>query len=594
MTSGRMHGIMILSNKRVFYEITNSEGRSVSMEMKLSLPIGIEDFKEVRKDGYYYVDKTALIEQVLEKRSKVTLFTRPRRFGKSLNMSMLKNFFEIGTDAALFEGLHISKNTQMCEKYMGKYPVIAVSLKGVDAATYEEAFDQLVDIMNNNAAEFSFLQNSDSLTDYEKERFIKLLDDQMNQKIMGSSMLWLTKLLEKHYNKKVVVLIDEYDVPLAKAHENGYYDKMVRLIRNMFGNVLKTNNSLAFAVLTGCLRIAKESIFTGLNNFKVYSITDEEFDETFGFTGEEVQEMLAYYGLSSCFDKVKEWYDGYRFGNTDVYCPWDVVNYCSDHQNRPNAEMKNYWMNTSGNEVISHFIDSINDPHMLTKSELELLVSGETVVKRVDEMITYKELYSNIDNLWSTLFMTGYLTQRGKEMDGRYHLAIPNREICNIIVERVLALFRKDVSKNAKLLNGFCNAMLESDSATVEQLLTEYMDTTISIRDSFVKSLRENFYHGLLIGIFGYRDGWKATSNKESGDGFSDILIEVNENDSRMGIVLELKYSKSEKALDKDCQAALQQITDKNYEQALRKNGYQNILKYGIAFYHKKCRVMVI
>lgn len=564
------------------------------MEMKLSLPIGIEDFKEVRKDGYYYVDKTALIEQVLEKRSKVTLFTRPRRFGKSLNMSMLKNFFEIGTDAALFEGLHISKNTQMCEKYMGKYPVIAVSLKGVDAATYEEAFDQLVDIMNNNAAEFSFLQNSDSLTDYEKERFIKLLDDQMNQKIMGSSMLWLTKLLEKHYNKKVVVLIDEYDVPLAKAHENGYYDKMVRLIRNMFGNVLKTNNSLAFAVLTGCLRIAKESIFTGLNNFKVYSITDEEFDETFGFTGEEVQEMLAYYGLSSCFDKVKEWYDGYRFGNTDVYCPWDVVNYCSDHQNRPNAEMKNYWMNTSGNEVISHFIDSINDPHMLTKSELELLVSGETVVKRVDEMITYKELYSNIDNLWSTLFMTGYLTQRGKEMDGRYHLAIPNREICNIIVERVLALFRKDVSKNAKLLNGFCNAMLESDSATVEQLLTEYMDTTISIRDSFVKSLRENFYHGLLIGIFGYRDGWKATSNKESGDGFSDILIEVNENDSRMGIVLELKYSKSEKALDKDCQAALQQITDKNYEQALRKNGYQNILKYGIAFYHKKCRVMVI
>lgn len=594
MTSGRMHGIMILSNKRVFYEITNSEGRSVSMEMKLSLPIGIEDFKEVRKDGYYYVDKTALIEQVLEKRSKVTLFTRPRRFGKSLNMSMLKNFFEIGTDAALFEGLHISKNTQMCEKYMGKYPVIAVSLKGVDAATYEEAFDQLVDIMNNSAAEFSFLQNSDSLTDYEKERFIKLLDDQMNQKIMGSSMLWLTKLLEKHYNKKVVVLIDEYDVPLAKAHENGYYDKMVRLIRNMFGNVLKTNNSLAFAVLTGCLRIAKESIFTGLNNFKVYSITDEEFDETFGFTGEEVQEMLAYYGLSSCFDKVKEWYDGYRFGNTDVYCPWDVVNYCSDHQNRPNAEMKNYWMNTSGNEVISHFIDSINDPHMLTKSELELLVSGETVVKRVDEMITYKELYSNIDNLWSTLFMTGYLTQRGKEMDGRYHLAIPNREICNIIVERVLALFRKDVSKNAKLLNGFCNAMLESDSATVEQLLTEYMDTTISIRDSFVKSLRENFYHGLLIGIFGYRDGWKATSNKESGDGFSDILIEVNENDSRIGIVLELKYSKSEKALDKDCQAALQQITDKNYEQALRKNGYQNILKYGIAFYHKKCRVMVI
>ena len=397
--------------------------------------------------------------------------------------------------------------------------------------------------------------------------------------------------MEAHFSKKVVVLIDEYDVPLAKAYENGYYNEMVLLIRNLFGNVLKTNDSLAFAVLTGCLRIAKESIFTGLNNFKVYSITNTEFDETFGFTNEEVRKMLVYYGLDSHFEEVKAWYDGYRFGNADVYCPWDVVNYCEDHKENTNAELQNYWMNTSGNEVIQHFVDSMNDPHMLTKSELELLVSGDTVVKQVDEMITYKELYSNIDNMWSTLFMTGYLTQRGKEPDGRYHLAIPNREICDCMVRRVLALFKRSVSQNQELLRSFCNAMLASDAGTMEHALTEYMGKTISIRDSFAKSIRENFYHGLLIGILGSQGAWKATSNKESGDGFSDILIEVNEDDLRIGMVLELKYSKTENALDKECDDALQQIEDKNYDQELREKGYTKILKYGIAFYHKKCRV---
>lgn len=354
---------------------------------------------------------------------------------------------------------------------------------------------------------------------------------------------------------------------------------------------MKTNDSLAFAVLTGCLRIAKESIFTGLNNFKVYSITNTEFDETFGFTNEEVRKMLVYYGLDSHFEEVKAWYDGYRFGNADVYCPWDVVNYCEDHNENTNAELQNYWMNTSGNEVIQHFVDSMNDPHMLTKSELELLVSGDTVVKQVDEMITYKELYTNIDNMWSTLFMTGYLTQRGKEPDGRYHLAIPNREICDCMVRRVLALFKRSVSQNRELLRSFCNAMLASDASTMEHALTEYMGKTISIRDSFAKSIRENFYHGLLIGILGSQGAWKATSNKESGDGFSDILIEVNEDDLRIGMVLELKYSKTENALDKECDDALQQIEDKNYDQELREKGYTKILKYGIAFYHKKCRV---
>ena len=561
------------------------------MDNKLMLPTGIEDFKEIRTDGYYYVDKTALIEQVLDKRSKVTLFTRPRRFGKTLNMSMLRYFFETGTDSKLFNGLYISQNAELCEKYMGKYPVIAISLKGVDADSYTKAKAQIIKIINREARRHRLLLKSEKLDSFDKELLTQLLSRNMEEDTITSSLQELTELLEAHFSKKVVVLIDEYDVPLAKAYENGYYNEMVLLIRNLFGNVLKTNDSLAFAVLTGCLRIAKESIFTGLNNFKVYSITNTEFDETFGFTNEEVRKMLVYYGLDSHFEEVKAWYDGYRFGNADVYCPWDVVNYCEDHKENTNAELQNYWMNTSGNEVIQHFVDSMNDPHMLTKSELELLVSGDTVVKQVDEMITYKELYSNIDNMWSTLFMTGYLTQRGKEPDGRYHLAIPNREICDCMVRRVLALFKRSVSQNRELLRSFCNAMLASDASTMEHALTEYMGKTISIRDSFAKSIRENFYHGLLIGILGSQGAWKATSNKESGDGFSDILIEVNEDDLRIGMVLELKYSKTENALDKECDDALQQIEDKNYDQELREKGYTKILKYGIAFYHKKCRV---
>ena len=561
------------------------------MDNKLMLPTGIEDFKEIRTDGYYYVDKTALIEQVLDKRSKVTLFTRPRCFGKTLNMSMLRYFFETGTDSKLFNGLYISQNAELCEKYMGKYPVIAISLKGVDADSYTKAKAQIIKIINREARRHRLLLKSEKLDSFDKELLTQLLSRNMEEDTITSSLQELTELLEAHFSKKVVVLIDEYDVPLAKAYENGYYNEMVLLIRNLFGNVLKTNDSLAFAVLTGCLRIAKESIFTGLNNFKVYSITNTEFDETFGFTNEEVRKMLVYYGLDSHFEEVKAWYDGYRFGNADVYCPWDVVNYCEDHKENTNAELQNYWMNTSGNEVIQHFVDSMNDPHMLTKSELELLVSGDTVVKQVDEMITYKELYSNIDNMWSTLFMTGYLTQRGKEPDGRYHLAIPNREICDCMVRRVLALFKRSVSQNRELLRSFCNAMLASDASTMEHALTEYMGKTISIRDSFAKSIRENFYHGLLIGILGSQGAWKATSNKESGDGFSDILIEVNEDDLRIGMVLELKYSKTENALDKECDDALQQIEDKNYDQELREKGYTKILKYGIAFYHKKCRV---
>ena len=563
------------------------------METRIKLPVGIESFEEIRKYEYYYVDKTLLIEQVLEEGSKVKLFTRPRRFGKTLNMSMLKSFFEIGTDPSLFEGLHISESTQLCAQYMGRYPVISISLTSVGASTFKEAVVQLVDVINRETFRFMSLIEDPKLSAFEKKKLEDLLSDQMTAKTLESSLVWLSMILEKKYGQKVVVLIDEYDVPLQKAYMQGYYDKMVLLISNLFGNVLKTNESLAFAVLTGCLRIAKESIFTGLNNFSVYSITDEDFDESFGFTDNEVREILCYYGLEGHFGDVKEWYDGYRFGNADVYCPWDVVNYCRDHVRNPNARVKNYWMNTSGNDVIDHLIDGMDQPGSLIKDELERLVNGDYVDRDVNEMITYKDLYANADNLWSTLFMTGYLTQRGRVGDSRYRLAIPNREIQNVMINRILSRFKQEVSGNRELLGKFCEAMLRADAGSVEHLLAEYMAKTVSIRDSFVKSLQENFYHGLLLGIFGYQAGWSAESNRESGDGFSDIMIRARENDLITGIVIELKYSKIESGLERDCRDALNQINTRNYIQSLQKDGCKKILKYGIAFWHQKCRVMV-
>ena len=556
---------------------------------KIPLPTGIDDFKEIVKN-YYYIDKTSLIEQVLENGSKVSLFTRPRRFGKSLNMSMLQSFFEIGTDPSLFADLYVSKNTDLCEKYLGKYPVIFISLKGIDAGSYEKARAQLIRTLNREARRFQFLLESDKLTTIDKKLFLELLDRNMEEDAITSSLQELTELLEIHYNQKVIVLIDEYDVPLAKAHENGYYDKMVLLIRNLFGNALKTNTSLAFAVLTGCLRIAKESIFTGLNNFKVYSITNVQFDETFGFTDTEVKEMLHYYELDDKYEEVREWYDGYHFGKADIYCPWDVVNYCNDHLNNPDAEPENYWMNTSGNSIINHFIDSINEPDMLTKTELERLVNGKLVRKRVDEMITYNELYSTMDNLWSTLFMTGYLTQQGKESDGRYRLALPNREIRNIITERILTLFRNEVKSDGKMAERFCQALINQQPEKVEELLNAYLQKTISIRDTFVqKAFKENFYHGILLGILSYKNNWDVSSNRESGNGFSDILIETD--DPEVGIVIEVKYTDDNGSPESDCKNALKQIETKNYAQALEQDGIQKILKYGIAFQMKKCCV---
>lgn len=555
------------------------------------LPIGIENFEEMRREDFYYVDKSHVIEQLLTQWGKVNLFTRPRRFGKSLNMSMLQSFFEIGKDKTLFDGLRISDNQELCEKYQGKFPVVSVSLKGINGATYEEARRFLIKTINEEARRLSVLSDSTELDETDHELLIQLKKKEMTNDSLVYSIRELTELLEKHYGSKVIVLIDEYDVPLAKANENGYYDEMVFLIRNLFENALKTNSSLKFAVLTGCLRIAKESIFTGLNNFKAYSITDKSFDETFGFTDAEVRELLRYYGQEKYYETVKEWYDGYRFGNVDVYCPWDVINFCSDHLADPGLEPKNYWANTSGNSVISHFIDSVGKPQKLTRMELEQLVNGGIVQKEINFELTYKELYSSIDNLWSTLFMTGYLTQRGEPSGNRYNLVIPNREIRNIITNHILKMFKENVKDDGKTVSDLCDALLNKNPEKVELIFTEYMKKTISIRDTFAqKPTKENFYHGLLLGILGFKENWSVMSNRESGDGFGDILIRIEDED--VGIVIEVKYA-DDGNLQEECEKALQQIIDIRYTEALEQEGIHTIIKYGIACYRKKCKVLM-
>ena len=566
-------------------------GRGYKMAGLKKLPIGIENFEKLRQGDFYYIDKTRLIEQLLTRWGEVNLFTRPRRFGKSLNMSMLQSFFEIGKDKTLFDGLRISDNQELCEEYQGKFPVVSVSLKGINGATYEEARRFLIKTINEEARRLSVLSDSTELDETDHELLTQLKKKEMTNDSLVYSIRELTELLEKHYGSKVIVLIDEYDVPLAKANENGYYDEMVLLIRNLFENALKTNNSLKFAVLTGCLRIAKESIFTGLNNFKVYSITDKSFDETFGFTDAEVRELLRYYGQEKYYETVKEWYDGYRFGNVDVYCPWDVINFCSDHLADPGLEPKNYWANTSGNSVISHFIDSVGKPQKLTRMELEQLVNGGIVQKEINFELTYKELYSSIDNLWSTLFMTGYLTQRGEPSGNRYNLVIPNREIRNIITNHILKMFKENVKDDGKTVSDLCDALLNQNPEKVELIFTGYMKKTISIRDTFArKPTKENFYHGLLLGILGFKENWSVMSNRESGDGFGDILIRIEDED--VGIVIEVKYA-DDGNLQGECEKALQQIIDIRYTEALEQEGIHTIIKYGIACYRKKCKVLM-
>jgi hypothetical protein len=552
----------------------------------LKLPVGIENFEDIRRSGFYYIDKTMLIEQTLNNWSKVTLFTRPRRFGKTLGMSMLRSFFEIGTDKSLFDGLYISQNKSLCDEHMGKYPVIFLTLKGVEGLTFAKAKSMLSEIIKDEADRHYILNSSETLTSVDRESFMKILTG--NEENIENSLKTLSRLLYKHYGQKVVILIDEYDVPLDKAYQNGYYHEMVSLIRGLFGQALKTNDYLQFAILTGCLRISKESIFTGLNNFKVLSIMDTRFDEQFGFTDSEVDELLAAYNLDSHFTEIKEWYDGYHFGNADVYCPWDVINYMDLLRFEPTAKPQDFWSNSSGNALVRSFIDKAD---VQTKDEIERLIAGEYIEKEISQELTYDEIDKSIANLWSVLFTTGYLTKQGVTDDGKVRLSIPNREIKNLFIKKIREWFSDTTANDGKTLEQFCNAFVEKDTEKIEELFGDYLWNTISIRDTAVaKDKKENFYHGILLGLLGYKASWLIKSNTESGTGYSDILVEVPNN--RTGIVIELKYAENGD-MDAACSEALKQIEEKSYVDKLKQDGMRNFIKYGIACFKKDCKVVV-
>lgn len=563
---------------------------TMSVNRKKKLPIGIENFEKIRTEDFYYVDKTGLIQELLHNWGEVNLFTRPRRFGKSLNMNMLKCFFELGGDKKIFGGLKVSDEQVLCEEYMGKFPVISISLKGAKADHFEAAKDMIRLIVNEEADRLRNKMILKPLNEYQQKVMDRLLDCNMSDADLMNSLRTLSTLLYQYYDKKVIILIDEYDVPLAKAFDNGYYDQMVTLIRNIFEQALKTNESLYFSVLTGCLRVSKESIFTGLNNPKMLSISDVQFDEYFGFTDQEVRELLEYYELSDYYELVKEWYDGYRFGNIDVYCPWDVISYCDALRADPGVQPKEYWSNTSGNDIVRRFIEKAGTG--TTKREIEQLIAGESIRKEIHQELTYTELYDSIENIWSVLFTTGYLTQRGKPNGDEFQLVIPNLEIRKVFTKQIFAWFQNTVQKDGAALNAFCEAFQSGDVVGVEKQLNAYLKKTISIRDTFVrKQTKENFYHGILLGLLGFKDTWGISSNKESGEGYSDILVEIE--DQEIGIVVEVKYS-DEADLEAGCKKALDQIEKMGYEEKLRDVGMSTILKYGIACYKKKCKVMLV
>ena len=564
------------------------------MRRKKKLPVGIENFEKLIRQDFYYVDKTEMIADLLYNWGEVNLFTRPRRFGKSLNMSMLKTFFEIGCDRTLFDGLKIAEEKELCDKYMGKFPVISITLKNAEGLTFAAARDSLKVTIGTEAKRFGFLLDSEKMTEEDRQSYRALVsvgEDgrfQMSDTALEKSLLCLAELLEKYYERPVILLVDEYDVPLDKAFQYGYYDEMVALIRAILGNALKTNPHLQFAVLTGCLRISKESVFTGLNNFMVFSVTNVEFDEYFGFTDADVKEMLAYYELSDYYDVMKEWYDGYQFGNVGVYCPWDVIRYCKALCANPMALPENYWSNTSGNGLVRRFIDMAT---MKTKDEMEHLIAGEMIVKEIRQELTYSELDTSIDNLWSILFTTGYLTQRGRVDEKRFYLAIPNREIRDLFISQIWEWFGEVTKRDPSKLDMFCDAFPAQDAEKIEELLNDYLWNTISIRDTAVaNSRKENFYHGLLLGLLGYKENWLVKSNRESGEGYGDIMIEIPE--SRTGVIIEMKYALDGK-LDQACEAALLQIRDRRCQEVLESDGMTNIVRYGIACYKKRCRVMV-
>ena len=565
------------------------------MNRKLKLPAGIENFEEIRTAGFYYVDKTGLIRDLLNNLGKANLFTRPRRFGKTLNMSMLQYFFEAGSDSTLFDGLEISKEKALCDEYMGKFPVICISLKGVSGRNFDEAKDMLRMLIGTEALRFQVLMKSDNLSDTERKQYLSLihLSDKgtfdMEDALLRGSLSILSQLLKKHYGRNVIILIDEYDVPLDRAYQSKYYDEMVEFIKVLFGQALKTNNSLQFAVLTGCLRISKESIFTGLNNFNVYTVKDALYNEYFGFTDDEVTSMLEYYGFMEKYDTIKKWYDGYQFGSVDIYCPWDVVNYCHALKMNMSIKPQNYWINTSSNNIVRQFIGMAKQN---TRNEIELLIDGGSITKKIRQELTYRDLESNIDNLWSILFTTGYLTQCSKTNDSMTKLVIPNEEVRTIFVEQVQEWFKAETTKDNQNLESFCRAFEENNVTAIEEGFTSYLKKTISIRDTHTKNnMKENFYHGILLGLFGNMDEWSVQSNAETGDGYSDIAIEILDKD--IGIIIELKYAENAQ-FDAACRKALKQIEDRNYDELLIDDGMKTIYKYGIACYKKRCKVVTV
>ena len=560
--------------------------------MRRKLPIGIDGFEKIRTNDFYYADKTLFIKELLQNWGEVNLFTRPRRFGKTLNMSMLKCFFEIGGDPALFEGLKIAQEKELCEKYMGKFPVISISLKSVDGLSYEAAVTALRRAIGNEACRFGFLTESERLGQNDKELYMGLTavkDGQylMTDGVLTDSLKTLSLLLEKHYGQKAILLIDEYDVPLDKAFQAGYYDEMVSLIRNLLGNALKTNDSLYFAVLTGCLRISKESIFTGLNNPKVHTISDVRYDEYFGFTNADVDELLEFYGLSAYKDTIKDWYDGYRFGDTDVYCPWDVINYCDELLADPSAEPENYWANTSGNDLIRRLLKKANQS---TRNDVEQLINGGTIIKPIRQELTYREVEDSIDNIWSVLYSTGYLTCRRRVPGKKMELVLPNWEVRELFIELVKDWFEETTQADSGRISRFCEAFPSGDTDTIQKMLGDYLWDSISVRDTAVRrNMKENFYHGMLLGLLQNQDSWLVKSNAETGEGYSDISIQTPD---RVGIVIELKYA-DDGNLEKACAEALGQIEEKKYAESLKRWGTKKILKYGIAFYEKECMVVM-
>ena len=562
------------------------------MAITLKLPVGIEDFREIRRKGFYYIDKTRLIEQLLDSWGKVNLFTRPRRFGKTLNMSMLRYFFEIETDKTLFDGLHISQRSDLCDEYMGKFPVVSLTLKGVDGLTFEKAKNKLLKLVALEADRFDFLKSSDKLTDNEKQRYSALIRMQdgkyvMDEDTLESALQTLSELLYRHYGQKVIILIDEYDVPLDKAYQNGYYREMVAMIRSLFGEALKTNEFLQFAVLTGCLRVSKESIFTGLNNFKIFSITDARFDEQFGFTEDEVEKMLKDYQLEDYLAEMKEWYDGYHFGEADIYCPWDVINRVDDLCDKPKEAPKCYWINSSGNALVKRFVSIAN---RTTQDEIERLIAGEPIEKSVRLDLTYDEIDKSIDNIWSVLFTTGYLTQVGMTEQGAYKLVIPNKEVRSVYISQIKDWFDQKIVDNAEQMTSFWKAIEDGNAETIEQYLNQTLSNTISVFDTKAPE-KENSYHTFLAGMLTGNTDWVVKSNVEAGEGFADIIIKPQNPDD--GIIFELKYSREASGLDKACERAIKQIQDRRYSEYLKNDGRHNMTLYGIAFYKKRCKVVI-